>query len=100
TSHKSEFINIGVGWDLKTPVNKGSIRVLVKGMNIERGKIVANLNVFLYEREPVSWHKITFKFEKQDFQTGIAYYIRLGSTLVSNSTNFVTMVPNRVKLYG
>ena len=99
-THKSKKITVGVGLQFTTPSNSGSNRALVEVVDINTGKVVASQNVFLLAKDDTSWFNLTFDIDVPDFQTPIAYYIRLGSTLVSNSTNFIDMVVNRVRMHS
>ena len=99
-THKSKKITVGVGLEFTTPSNSGSNRALVEVVDINTGKVVASQNVFLLAKDDTSWFNLTFDIDVPDFQTPIAYYIRLGSTLVSNSTNFIDMVVNRVSMHS
>ena len=98
--HKSKKITLGIGLKFTTPSNSGSNRAIVEVVDINTGQVVASQNVFLLAKDDASWHNITFDIGVPDYQTAIAYYIRLGSTLVSDSTNYIDMVVNRVRMHS
>ena len=99
-THKSKMITVGVGLSFMTSTNTGSNRALVEVVDINTGEVVARLNQFLLASDGVSWHNLTFDIGVPDFETPIAYYIRLGSTLTSSGSNVVDMVVNRVRMHG
>ena len=101
TNHKAKMMTIGVGLNFTSSTGGGSNRGLVEVVEMSTSRVVASLNVFLPAREEeTSWHSLTFDLGVPDFQTPIAYYIRLGSTLPSTSTSYVDMVVNRVRMHS
>src|SRR5699024_10360763 len=96
STHNSKFITVGVGLSYNT--DSGSNRALVEIVDQNTGQVVADLNVFLRGEDGTSWHDITFEVGVPDYETPLAYQLKLGSTLLSAKT--IGMYVNRVRQHG
>ena len=99
-THKSKYITVGVGLNFYSETGTGSNRALVEIIDINTMQVVAAANVFLRAGEDTVWQNMTFEIGVPDFVTPIAYYVRLGTTIRTNSNNYIGLLPNRVRMHG
>lgn len=95
-THKSKFITVGVGVTLE---ETSSSYITVEIVEIGTEVVKASFRQFVRSSDDTIWRNLTFDIGVPDYETNLAYYIRLGSSIMGQNTR-VGMVPNRVTMHG